>query len=594
MAGDTATANKKTSGKQSIEPRCQLFSSKDSMQTMILNSPLWEFWYAADGTLEVVSNACEACCGYEAEHFYRNPRFMEAILVEDHLPLWKTLWRKLNDGDEYACAEFQIRLPNGEKKWKKFEASRAVDAQGCYCGVRAFCHDITSQHNILKQLEYSTWHDSLTKLPNRSKCLEKINEALARAKNSCNWDFAVIYIDIDRFKNINDSLGHAAGDTILCNLANRLKASMYGIENVFRIGGDEFVLMYEDTAGHDAVHRFLKNLISNIKRPIIWNNKHIHMSASFGIMFADPETDTADRYLQNAHVALNHGRSNGTESVAVYDSQVFSQALKLISMELDLHNALINDEFFLEYQPVVETRSRAITGFEALVRWKNSQGHIISPTKFIPLAEETGLILKLGEWVLMEACSTLAGWRKTNPLFEQLKINVNLSARQLSDLTLTETVARILQETNLPPDCLRLEVTETMLMENPDYADSTLRRLRELGVELCIDDFGTGYSSLMYLQQFPISNLKIDRSFVTDMEKNPANYEIVKAVIALAHALGLTVVAEGVEEEEQRIMLQEAGCDFAQGYLFSRPINPQEIPDTVQYMQPATQYLQAE
>lgn len=562
-----------------------IFSANDSARDMILNSPLWEFWYSADGALEVVSNACETCCGYEAKHFYRNPRFMEAILIEEHLPLWHGLWRKINDGENYASAEFQIRLPDSKKRWMKFEASRALDANGCYCGIRAFCHDITSHRSVVQQLMHFTWHDSLTKLPNRCKCIKKIQKTINRAQATGCWNFSIIYIDIDRFKNINDSLGHEAGDTILCKLADRLRDSTYGFETVFRIGGDEFVLIYEDTSDHQSVHRSIDRLTKRIKRPILWNGKQIHMSASFGIMHADMEVESAERYLQNAHVALNHGRSNCTSGVAVYDSKIFSNALKLISMELDLHNALLNDEFFLVYQPVVDTMTRAVTGFEALVRWKNSQGKIISPSKFIPLAEETGLILELGEWVLLEACSTLAAWRKNNSQFRNLKVNVNLSARQLSDLSLTDTVAQILEKTGLPPRYLRLEVTETMLMENPDYADTTLKRLHDLGVGLCIDDFGTGYSSLMYLQQFPISNLKIDRSFVTDMEKNPANYEIVKAVVALAHALELTVVAEGVEEEEQRIMLMEAGCDFSQGYLFSRPIPPEELPAMVDKMQ---------
>ena len=585
MAGATVPTSTEAEHVDNSQRTRPIFYANDSARDMVLHSPLWEFWYSADGALEVVSNACEICCGYEAKHFYRNSRFMEAILIEEHLPLWHGLWRKMDEGENYACAEFQIRLPDSKKRWMKFEASRASDADGCDCGIRAFCHDITAHRSVVQQLTHFTWHDSLTKLPNRSKCIEKIKKVITRAKAANDWNFSVIYIDIDRFKNINDSLGHAAGDAILCKLADRLRASTYGFETVFRIGGDEFVLMYEDTTDHQSVHRSIDTLIQRIKRPILWNGKQIHMSASFGVMHADSEVDTAERYLQNAHVALNHGRSNGTDGVAVYDSQIFSNALKLISMELDLHNALINKEFFLVYQPVVDTVTRAMTGFEALVRWKNSQGNIISPTKFIPLAEETGLILQLGEWVLHEACSTLAGWRKSNPLFKDLKVNVNLSARQLSDLELTDTVSSILEKTNLPPDCLRLEVTETMLMENPDYADITLRRLRALGVGLCIDDFGTGYSSLMYLQQFPISNLKIDRSFVADMEKNPANYEIVKAVIALAHALGLTVVAEGVEEEEQRIMLLEAGCDFSQGYLFSRPIPPQELPSLLSSMQ---------
>ncbi|SHJ57906.1 putative bifunctional diguanylate cyclase/phosphodiesterase [Halodesulfovibrio aestuarii] len=582
MAGATVPTNTAVKDGQHSRP---IFSANASARDMVLHSPLWEFWYSADGTLEVVSNVCELCCGYEAKHFYRNSRFMEAILIEEHLPLWHGLWRKLNEGEVYASAEFQIRLPDSKKRWMKFEASRAMDCHGCYCGIRAFCHDITSHRNVVQQLTHFTWHDSLTKLPNRSKCIEKIKNVIHCAQKAGRWNFSVVFIDIDRFKNINDSLGHAAGDTILCKLADRLRSSIYGFETVFRVGGDEFVLIYEDTSNHQSVHRSIDTLIQHIKRPILWNGKQIHMSASFGVMHGDPEVDTADRYLQNAHVALNHGRSNGTDGVAVYDSQIFSKALKLISMELDLHNALINNEFFLVYQPVVDTKTRSITGFEALIRWKNSQGNIISPTKFIPLAEETGLILQLGEWVLFEACSTLAEWRKSNSLFNGLKVNVNLSARQLSDLELTDTVSRILEETNLPPECLRLEVTETMLMENPDYADITLRRLKALGVGICIDDFGTGYSSLMYLQQFPIGNLKIDRSFVADMEKNPANYEIVKAVVALAHALGLTVVAEGVEEEEQHIMLLEAGCDFSQGYLFSRPVSPQILPDLVSTMQ---------
>ncbi|MCG8531855.1 MAG: EAL domain-containing protein [Desulfovibrionales bacterium] len=575
-------ADAPTSAKSTTPHRAaKIFPLESAARELAVQSPLWEFWYAPDGTLEVVSESCERCCGYEPAHFYTNSRFMEAIMLEEYLSKWHTAWEDLHGGASYVSTEFQIRLPDGKKRWIQFEGIRAEDAKKKFCGIRCICHDITAHRNVLQQLTHFSWHDSLTKLPNRSKCLEKIEDAIQRAKQTGSWDFSVAYLDILRFTNINDSFGHAAGDAVLCKLADRLRSNTSGFESIFRIGGDEFVIVFEDISTQDSVHNILNHIRKRIKRPIIWKNKQLHITPSFGVMHGSPDVGSGEKYLQNAHAALNHGRDVGLDDISVYDHQRFSKALKLISMELDLHNALIHEEFFLLFQPVLDTEHRTITGFEALVRWNNRQGHIISPNKFIPVAEESGLILSLGEWVLRNACLTLSAWRAQYPAFQDLKVNVNLSARQLSDLELTDTVSRILEETKLPPHCLQLEVTETMLMENPDYADITLRRLKALGIGICIDDFGTGYSSLVYLQQFPISTLKIDRSFVSDMENNHANYKIVIAVVALAHSLGLTVVAEGVEEEEQRIMLVETGCDSAQGFLFSQPIVPEEIPPLV-------------
>lgn len=578
MAGATVPQKVKSNTEHSDEKEpLSIFAPDSTALTMVQHSPLWEFWYSADGKLELISDACTTICGYEPKHFYRNSRFMEAIIAEEHLPVWHSLWANLRDNEPYVEAEFQLRLPDGKKRWMQFEATNVYSSTGARIGIRAFCNDITKYKTIFQQLKHITWYDNLTQLPNRSRCLEKINSAIARSTTSGKWDFSVVYLDIDRFKNINDSLGHAAGDAILHKLADRLRAHTYGHETVFRLGGDEFAIIVEDTTDHDAVHRFIDNLSKHIKRTIVWNKKNIHITVSFGIMHGEPNVESAERFLQNAHVALNHGRSSDIDSISVYNSQIFSKALNLISMELDLHNALLNEEFFLVYQPVVNVADRSIIGCEALLRWENSRGQIIPPDKFIPLAEETGLILHLGEWVLREACSTFASWIQQDPAFRTLKVNVNLSARQLSDPDLTDMVSRILQETALDAHYLRLEVTETMLMDDPNHSVATLHKLKELGVSLCIDDFGTGYSSLMYLQQFPIDNLKIDRSFVSTIQRKTANYEIVKAVIALARALDLTVVAEGVEEEEQRIMLEVLNCHYAQGYLFSKPISPTKL-----------------
>lgn len=541
----------------------------------------WELWIAPDGGMEFVSRACERVCGYGPEQFYKNPDFFAAIMHEADVPAWRKLQAMMHGGARAGEVEFRLRTPDGRERWIQFLVRRVEGDSGEFLGHRATCRDISERKMLTMQLKHQAWHDPLTDLPNRTLCMDRIGRALERAKRKERADFALVFMDLDRFKVINDSLGQAIGDQVLRDTASRMVREVRAMDTVSRIGGDEFVILLEEVESLREVQLIVRRIMDAVEESLVIGQRIVRVTGSFGVVMGDASYATADEMLRNANIAMHQAREEGWGNLVVFDPSMLERAMNLMHIEMDLYRALERDEFFLVYQPIVNITCRRITGFEALVRWNHPDKGTVSPTEFIPISEGTGQIMHIGKWVLMDACQTMARWRETYPEFEDMVVSVNLSARQLSQPGMVEQVAEVLRETALPPQCLRLEVTETMLMGNPEFANMTLARLKELGVKLCIDDFGTGYSSLSYLQAFPIDTLKVDRSFVGKMSREPGNFKIVQAVVALAHSLGLEVVAEGVEEEEQRIMLSELRCEGGQGFLFSRPVPGDEVPNLV-------------
>jgi diguanylate cyclase (GGDEF)-like protein/PAS domain S-box-containing protein len=541
----------------------------------------WEVWQGPDGRMEFVSDACERVCGYDAEHFYRNPDFFSAIMHEADIPIWRKLQGMMQGGARAGEAEFRLRTPDGRERWIQYLVRRVEDENGGFKGYRAICRDISERKLMAMQLKHQAWHDPLTDLPNRTLCMDRLGRTLERAKRKKGTDFALMFVDLDRFKVINDSLGHAIGDQILRETAVRMVREVRAMDTVSRIGGDEFVILLEEVDTLEEAQLIIRRIMKAVEEPISIGPRIVRVTASFGVVMGDPGYATADEVLRNAHIAMHHAREEGWGNMVIFNEGMLERAMNLMHIEMDLYRALDMGEFFLTYQPIVNIGCRTITGFEALVRWRHPERGTVSPAEFIPVSEGTGQILSIGKWVLYEACRDMARWRSEFPEFEDMVVNVNLSARQLSQPGMVDQVADVLRETGLPARSLRLEVTETMLMGNPEFANMALRRLKEIGVKLCIDDFGTGYSSLSYLQAFPIDTLKVDRSFVSKMSREPGNFKIVQAVVALAHSLGLEVVAEGVEEEEQRIMLSELRCEGGQGFLFSRPVQAEDVPALV-------------
>jgi diguanylate cyclase (GGDEF)-like protein/PAS domain S-box-containing protein len=419
------------------------------------------------------------------------------------------------------------------------------------------------------QLRFIATHDSLTDLPNRSLFNERLRHALHQG-NRYSRGIAVMFIDMDRFKVVNDSLGHSAGDRLLQDSAKRLAECLRESDTVARLGGDEFVVMIENfTAPKDAI-AVAQKVLASLARPFFVDGQEFLMSASIGISTFPDDGKDSETLLKNADIAMYRAKDQGRNNYQFYSAQMNKHTFERLAMESSLRRAVERNEFLLHYQPKLDLRTGAIAGVEALVRWQHPDWGMVSPAQFIPLAEETGLIVQIGEWVLKAACEQNKQWRDQG--IPALRVAVNLSARQFAQKTLLSDVARIIAQSGLTPDCLELEITESLVMTNPEHATETLHKLKAMGINLSIDDFGTGYSSLAYLKRFPIDCVKIDRSFIKDIPTEPDDMAITKGVIALGHSLRLKVVAEGVETVEQQDFLRSNGCDEMQGYLFSKPL----------------------
>ncbi len=424
-------------------------------------------------------------------------------------------------------------------------------------------------------LKYQALHDPLTGLANRTLCLDRIRQCMERSQRRDNYFFSVAFVDLDRFKIINDSLGHSFGDKVLIEVGKKLKGCMRGLDTVSRYGGDEFVLLMEElTSPREAVN-IVRRVREMFMDPVFLDGYDIQLTCSIGVVLTSNDNKQPEDLLQNANIAMHRAKMAGRDRIKVFNSRMLEQAIQQMFLENDLRKAVSNNEFYLEFQPVVGLEDGLLRGFEALIRWLHPGRGLISPMEFIPLAEETGLIVQIGRWVLDRSCAIMAGWRRAIPSANGLYLAVNISGKQFSQPDLLEHVKRALENNDLPPEHLRLEITETAIMENAASAVDRLQRLKSNGITISIDDFGTGYSSMSYLQRFPLDALKVDISFVRSLDQRPENQAIVKAIVSLAHTLGLKVVAEGVEKESQRDFLLGLGCEYGQGFMFSRPL-PEE------------------
>jgi diguanylate cyclase (GGDEF)-like protein len=432
--------------------------------------------------------------------------------------------------------------------------------------------DITDRKRAEEQLLHDAFHDALTGLPNRALFMDHVKMAIQRSRRSGNRLFAALFLDLDRFKIINDSLGHMVGDQLLVGIAHRLEACLRPGDTVARLGGDEFTILLEDLASMDDAIEVASRVQEAVSQPFNIGGHEVFTTASIGIALSNTGYERAEDLLRDADTAMYRAKMEGKKRHVVFDKAMHDRAMELLQLETDLRRAITRNEFFLNYQPIVSLETGKVMSFEALVRWRHPERGLVGPGDFIPVAEETGLIIPLGQWVLNEACLQMREWQRHGVADASVTMSVNLSSRQFSQPDLIEQVRGALRESGLRPGNLKLEITESMVMENIDTAIDMLMQLRGLGVGLSIDDFGTGYSSLSYLHRFPIDTLKIDRSFVTQMTDNSENAEIVRTIVTLARSLDMAVVAEGVETSDQLRQLGDLGCDYGQGYLFSRPV----------------------
>jgi diguanylate cyclase (GGDEF)-like protein/PAS domain S-box-containing protein len=433
--------------------------------------------------------------------------------------------------------------------------------------------DITERKLAEEQLLHDAFHDTLTALPNRALFIDLLARSLGRAQRRADYRFAVLFIDLDRFKVINDSLGHTVGDELLQAMTRRIERCVRPGDTVARLGGDEFTILVDDIGSSSDATRVADRVQTELSKPFTLRGHEVFTSASIGIALSATGYSRAEELLRDADIAMYRAKALGKARYEVFDTAMHARAKALLELETDLRRAIDRHEFVLQYQPVVSLSSGLIVGFEGLIRWRHPQRGLIGPAAFIPIAEETGLIIPIGRWVLREACRQAQEWEQKFPAMGNLAISVNLSGKQFAQARLVEDVDQALKESGLDANRLRLEITESAVMEDAPSAMAMIDQLRALNVKIDIDDFGTGYSSLSYLQRFEIDNLKIDRSFVSAIGNDRGeNAEIVRTIVTLARHLGMDAVAEGVETPDQLALLRELGCQRVQGFLFAAPV----------------------
>ena len=430
--------------------------------------------------------------------------------------------------------------------------------------------------NAGEQIKQLTYHDSLTDLPNRITFKEILKVSLARSIRNPEYLFAILFLDIDHFKNINDSLGHITGDQLLIEIAQTLRGCIRANDTFARLGGDEFAILLDDIVSVKTVIPVVDRIFEKFQTPFYPDEREVYSSVSIGIAFSNSEYSHPDNMMRDADTAMNMAKSLGRARHVVFDVTMHQQVAKFLTLDTNLRRALEREEFLLHFQPVINTTEDKLYGFEALVRWKHPDSGLVPPMDFIPVAEETGLILPIGQWVLCEAFRQMNSWHKQFPNFPPFKISVNISSKQFLQPDFIEKIKEAILKTDIEPSSICLEITESVIMEHPEKSALKMMQLRDLHIQLYIDDFGTGYSSLSYLGKFPSDALKIDKSFINNMMRDKTHLEIVRSIMNLASNLEMGVIAEGVETEAQLLEIKKLGCEYAQGYLFSKPLDAEE------------------
>jgi len=428
----------------------------------------------------------------------------------------------------------------------------------------------------LEQLTRQAFRDALTGLPNRALFMDRLTHGLTRARRR-HEHVAVLFLDLDRFKVINDTLGHTVGDQLLVEVSNRLGSSLRPGDTVARLGGDEFGLLLEDVADAETAELVALRIEAELAKPLIFEGREIFVTSSIGIALSSERLGTPEEVLRDADLAMYHAKAKGKARHEIFDGTMSAPALDRMDLEMDLRSAITNRDFRLHYQPILRLETGRIVEVEALIRWQHEKRGLLQPDAFIGLTEETGLIVPIGQWVLTEACRQARAWQIEFPRTPALGMSVNLSAKQFQNPKLVEEITDALTMSGLEPACLKLEITESVVMQDVPATLAKLHELKDLGIRLAIDDFGTGYSSLGYLKRFPVDTLKIDRSFVKGLSHEGGDSAIVRAVVTVAKSLNMDVTAEGIETEQQRLELKALGCEFGQGFLFGRPLTPEHL-----------------
>jgi polar amino acid transport system substrate-binding protein len=554
-----------------------------------------------DGMLVKFNNFAQKITGYKEEEVLAY-KWINTIVPESHLPGLEEMFKLLKSGITPPVVECELYCKDGRKLdiiWSNYifcntkgEPNLAISVgmditelsntteklSTSYKELQAIYKELElTQQQLqqqLKEKEKLAYYDQLTGLPNRGMLWKQLSlEILAAEKNKTK--VAVLFMDLDNFKNVNDSLGHKSGDELLKKIGNII--SKFVNEDIIaaRLGGDEFVLIIKDVEGNDKVTDICSRIINEFKIPLVINNREFYITASIGAVKYPEDGQNAHTLLKNADIAMYNAKEHGGNRYKLFNNEMNLRIMEKLELENGLRDAHRNNEFCIHYQPQISINNNKVVGVEALIRWNHPQKGLIPPSKFIPIAEETGLIIQIGEWILKRACEQFVEWKRIG--IEPSQIAVNISAAQFEQSNFIVMVKKILEETGISPECLELEITESTAMKNLEYTIKVIKELRELNIKVSLDDFGTGYSSLNYLMRLPINTLKIDKSFLDNIKQNSNEELIAKAIISLAKKMRLNVVAEGVETNEQLRFLREQNCDIAQGYLFSKPVPEDEV-----------------
>ncbi len=507
-------------------------------------------------------------------------RTLERLHPEDREPVLRALEEARDKGKSYSL-DVRILLPNGSTRFVHEEAEAVIGRDGRAARVTGTTQDISERKKTESQIRFLAFYDGLTLLPNRLLFVERFNLALSAARRQ-KGKLALLFLDLDRFKRINDTLGHSVGDRLLQGVGERLRRCVRSSDtitrgdnnraddSVARLGGDEFIISLMDVAHGEDAAKVAARILESLAEPFKLDPHEVFVNASIGISLFPDDGRDLDTLLKNADSAMYHAKESGRGTYQFYSKSMNVAAVRRLSLETRLRKALERNELLLHYQPQIDIESGAVIGAEALIRWQQPEIGLVSPAEFIPLAEETGMIVPIGEWVLRTACAQLKAWHDAG--HTSLRMAMNISGSQFRRQQLLPVLQQILAGTGLDPRALELEITESIVMRGADETINTLKEIRAMGPRIAIDDFGTGYSSLGYLKQFPIDVLKIDQSFVRGLATDPADAAITGAIITVARGLNLSVIAEGVETEEQRRLLQAGGCRLMQGFLFGRPV----------------------